>query len=104
MFKTIGITFGVIVLLIMLAWGSTAMNLLHFQFFAPKMEAVKREVFEQTPSYVRGKEQHLTSLCLEYARAEETHKNILKTVILLEASEVDENRLSSHVNNCLANL
>ena len=39
-----------------------------YSFFAPRQENVRRNVFENTQSYVKGKQQELEKLRLEYIR------------------------------------
>ena len=56
-------------LVVGLMFGLSAVGLVHYQFFAPKFQAVEREVYENTPSYIQGKEQSLSELRLEYQKA-----------------------------------
>ncbi len=90
--------FGGIVLAILLfvglMFGLSALGLVHYQFFAPKFQAAEREVYEQTPSYVQGKEQSLSELRLEYQRAKtQGEKNNIKAMVINEAATVDLNLL-----------
>ena len=57
--------------LLSLAFGLEWLGIGWRGYFGPKREAVKREVFEQTLSYNRGKEQELSRYYLQYQRAED---------------------------------
>lgn len=88
--------FGAVLMIIVLAAGITAcsfatssMNLMHYSFFAPKYEEVRRNVFEQTQSYVDGKNQSLSKYKLEYDRADAEGKSAIKFTIAHEFATVD---------------
>jgi hypothetical protein len=71
-----------------------AMGWANFAFWAPKYEDTKRDVFENTQSYVQGKAAHLTQLRLEYESTEsDNRKAALRTMILSEAANVDRTKL-----------
>jgi hypothetical protein len=64
------------------------------RFFAPKHEAVRREVFKETRSYNEGKLQDLTRYRLEYMRATtEDEKSALAFTIRHQFAEYDESKL-----------
>lgn len=87
---------GVVVLVIALfviMFISAGGDLALFKFWAPKMENAKRQVFEQTQSYVQGKVSYLTKLRLDYEGATGDQKAALRRMILTEASQVDEAKL-----------
>lgn len=59
-------------------------------FFEPRDRAIDRQVFEQTPSFVHGKTQHIGRLKREYDRATtDAQRASLREMILTEASVVD---------------
>ena len=71
-------------------FGVSALGLIYFQFFAPKFQAAQRDVYEQTPSYVQGKEQSLAELQFEYQRAKtQGEKNNIRSMIVNEAATID---------------
>lgn len=45
---------SIVILVCLLSWVFTGNSLLLYKFFAPKQEAVRREVFEQTKSFQQG--------------------------------------------------
>lgn len=56
-------------------------------------ENAKREVFEQTQSYVEGKRQEALKLYREYNKADESDKQTIKEIIVHSFSNFDENKL-----------
>lgn len=73
-----------------LTYGSLGMQ----QFFGPKFEQVRRDIYEESWSYNRGKVEHLNRLRLEYLNSEnEGHKSALRSVILNEVAAFDRDRL-----------
>lgn len=70
-------------------------NLGLFKFFAPKYENVRRDVFENTKSYLHGVQQDLGKYYLEYQEADEDGKAAIKTTIQMRFAEVDVSKLQS---------
>lgn len=81
------------ILLYALGFVMTGGDLFIYKFWAPKMENAKREVFENTQSYVQGKVEYIGRLRFQYQTAEGPQKEALKTLILSEASTVDNTKL-----------
>lgn len=72
------ILFGVILI------GGSFLGLWHYQFFAPKMENARREVFQKTRSYNEAKIQDLVKYRMEYLREKDpVSKSALRSTILL---------------------
>jgi hypothetical protein len=57
-------------------------GLLNYQFFAPKYEAVRREVWENTPSYYAGTRRDFDSLILQYKLAKTAEEKAAIVAIL----------------------
>ena len=95
-----------VAILALVVIGGALFNLEYYKFFAPKYQDAKREVYENTSSYVRGKQQRLTDLCLEYEKVIDNHKAAIRQVILLEVEAITENEdeLGEYVQNCLAEM
>ncbi|MCA9354504.1 MAG: hypothetical protein KC877_03230 [Candidatus Kaiserbacteria bacterium] len=55
---------------------------------------VDRAVFEQTPSYVQGKNTYIARLRLEYETADVGHKEGLRRLIVSEAETIDPSNLT----------
>lgn len=89
-----------------LGFASTGVNLAIYRFWAPQQEEARREVFEQSQSYVQGKVITLTRLRSQYERAglSEARRSSLRTEILTEASTVDTERLPNTLKAFLSRL
>jgi len=73
--KTIGTLFVVIFIMILLIafwFAMSGVDLFSYSFFAPKYENVRRNVFENTQSYIEGKRQELSKYRLEYIREKDS--------------------------------
>lgn len=66
-------------------------------FFAPKHEAVRREVFKTTRSYNESKTQDLAKFRLEYLRAEGTEKDALASTIRIMFADYDHDLLPNEL-------
>jgi len=66
-----------------------------FKFFAPKTQNIKRQVFENTKSFLHGVQQDLGKYYLEYQTADEEGQNAIKTTIQMRFGEVDADKLQS---------
>ena len=95
---------GGVCLAIGLVWVLETIDLLGTRFFAPKRAAVAREVFENTPSYIKGTLQDLQDLQLEYQKASKEHKRALRTVILHKAVEIEERHIPSDLKDFISSL
>jgi hypothetical protein len=86
---------AVVVLVPAAAFLATELQLRGFSFFAPRYATAKREVFVKTPSYVQGKNQHLTRLYLDYQRSDdEEHRMAICTMAATEASTINRDLLT----------
>lgn len=71
-------------------------------------EDAKRQVFEQTQSYVEGKRQAALKYYKEYQQANESQKQGLKSIISQDFANFDENKyltgeLRNFIHNCKYN-
>lgn len=85
--------FGVLIVLIIggaLVMGS---DFFLYKWFAPKKEAARREVYEQSKAYNQGMVQELQNMQFEYVQADAEHKKALASIILHRAADYDEDRL-----------
>lgn len=87
-----GALIGAILLVVWLL--GSAVGLFDLRFWAPKREVARREVFENTPSFVHGKRQYLTRLHAEWMMADSTHRIALCGLARHEASTIDPARLT----------
>lgn len=86
--------FASIALIIAILFALGILNLERQKFFEPRKAEIQRQIFENTPSYVHGKINHLTQLQAEYILAKtDTQRSGLRTIIIREAATVDNNLL-----------
>jgi hypothetical protein len=76
-----------------LTWAVEGNDFFLYRYFAPKREAVRRQVFEQTKSYTQGMIQELQNMQFEYAKANPDQQKALASIILHRAADFDESRL-----------
>lgn len=102
--KTIGAAIGVILLILGLAWIFQGNDFFMYKFFAPKYEEVRREVFENTPSYKWGMIQELQNMQFKYEQATPEQKEALKAIILQRANQYGIDRLPSDLHAFVSGL
>lgn len=81
------------IVLMGLGWAFTGNDFFIYQYFAPKKEAVRREVFEQSKAYQQGMVQELQNMQFEYVKATPEQKSALAAIILHRAADFDENEM-----------
>lgn len=102
MFKIIGISLLSIVAIFALAWIVQGNNFFMYKYFAPKYEDARREVFENTQSYVEGKKQDLIKYRLEYMKSKDpVEKSAIKMTIVQAFANFDENKLDGELKDFL---
>lgn len=84
---------AIVVIVYLIGFVATGGDYFLYRFWAPKQENVRRQVFENTQSYVEGKIGYLTRLRSQYSVADGSQKAALRTLILDEASTVDNSKL-----------
>lgn len=88
-----------------LGFIATGGDLVIYKFWAPKQENAKRVVFENTQSYVQGKQEYIGRLRYQYQSAESgAQREALRSLILSEASTVDTSKLSVDVQAFLRSI
>lgn len=87
MFKAIVAGVGSIVAILALSWVVMGNDFFLYQYFAPKQEAVRRQVFETSRAFNQGMVQELENMQFEYVKqADPEAKAALADVILHRAS------------------
>lgn len=84
-----------VVCLFALSWGMGLYDLAWKRFFLPKQENIRRQVFEETQSYVHGKIQDLAKYKLEYENSTNDEKEAIRQTIILRFAEFDETKIKS---------
>lgn len=96
---------AVLVLIVMFAvigFLSQGTNFFMYKFFAPRQEAVRRQVYEQTKSYRQGSTQRLNTLCTQASDADDSHKGMLNAVIAQEFAEWSSDDVPDYLRGCLS--
>lgn len=91
----IGIAILIFCSIVGIVFAGNLFGLWSYSFFAPKYENVRRNVFENTQSYVEGKRQSLTNYYDEFRSAEPTEKKAIRKLMMQEFSNFDVNQLGS---------
>lgn len=87
-----------------LTWAIQGNQFFLYKVFAPKMEEVRRETFEQTKSYQQGTIQNLRRMQEEYITADAEHQGALASVILHTAADFPEADMPADVRAFIAEL
>jgi hypothetical protein len=64
-----------------------------YEFYAPRMEAVRVNTFEQSKTYNDGMVRDLENLQMEYQKGTDTQKDALRSIILHRFSVYPEQKL-----------
>lgn len=91
--RVLGILIGVLVGMFAFVFVLGLFSLGYYKFFAPKEENIRREVFEQTQSYVHGKIQDLAKYQNEYNDADTDEKEVIRQLIIVRFAEFDETKI-----------
>ena len=95
-FAWLGGLIGFFLLITFIAFLSNASSLAVFRFWEPKFENARREVYENTQSYVEGKRQELTKLHLEYLRdTTETGRAAIRYTVAQSFANFDDEKIES---------
>lgn len=84
----VGCLVGVVIL-----FAATGSDFFMYKWFAPRQEAVRREVFEQSKAYNEGMAQEIESAQMEYVRATPEQKASLGSIILHKVAGYDVSKL-----------
>jgi hypothetical protein len=83
----VGIGIACLALLFGLTWASQGNEFFLYKYFAPKQEAVRRQVFEQSRAFNQGMVQELENMQMQYVAAKEPDaKAAMADIILHRAS------------------
>lgn len=93
--KIVLICFLVLVGLIGLSWGAEYLGIIRMGIFAPMKENVRREVFENTQSYVEGKRQELSKDRLEYMKTNDLQtKGAIQMKVASSCANLDPEKIT----------
>src|SRR3990167_3206169 len=97
--KVVGAVVLSFVVLLGLPWVFMGNDFFLYRYFAPKKEAVRRQVFEETKSYRQGMIQELQNMQFQYEQANPTQKSALRSIILHRSADVPEDALTPSLNS-----
>lgn len=100
--KVIGwITCGLLALVAMLGltWLAQGNEFFLMKVFAPRVEQVRRETFEQSKAFNQGMIQELQNMQFEYGKATDDQKSALASVILHRAADYDESKMPADLRS-----
>ena len=86
-----------VVTLFVLAFVAEGLGLVTYRTWAPRREAARRQVWEQTPSYVQGKALFLSRLKGEWMASDSAHRDALCFTARQEASTIDHQLLPESI-------
>lgn len=93
-----------LVAVVFLGWGLTYNDFAMYRYFAPKQEAVRRQVFEQTKSYNQGMIQELQNMQFQYEQADPKHRAALADLILHRSADYNVDLLPPDLRSFIAEL
>lgn len=88
-----GMSLGGLIGLLALVFCLGLFGLGYYKFFGPKTENVRREIFENTQSYVQGKIQDLAKYKDEYDHGDDKSRESIRQLILARFAEFDETKI-----------
>jgi hypothetical protein len=92
-FKLLAICIGVMLFVGVLGFVGNGMGLVSYKFFGPKWENAKRDVFENTNAFVKGKLGDTNRHMLEYKSTyDPVTRNALKYTIAQNLVDFDEDK------------
>lgn len=85
--KILGWALLALMIVLGLGWIAEGNDFFMYKFFAPRQEAVRRQVFEQTRSFNAGMIQELENMQFQYSQQKDAAtKAALRSIILHRAS------------------
>lgn len=96
---------GGLALLLAVIFGLNLFGLAQYQFFAPRLEAVRRDTMIQSRAYGEGATRELYRLKLQYLQAKsDDERATIKAFALHESAAFDRTRLPLDLQSFLAQL
>lgn len=99
-----GCILGFLLVVMGLGWLSAGNEFFMFKFFAPRQEAVRREVFEQSKAYNQGMAQELDGFYLEYSKGTPEQKAAIKSIVLHLVADYPVDKLPAHLQTFINDL
>lgn len=102
--RVTGYVVGFFLLLFGISWIAEGNDFFLYKYFAPKEEAVRRQVFEQSKAYNDGMAQELDNMRFEYLKATPEQQTALASVILHRAASYDVSKLPPDLQSFIEKL
>lgn len=83
--------FAIVFVVFSLQW----LGIVNYRFFEPKRENARREVYENTQSYVEGKRQAITKYYDEWRKADADNKAAIRMIVLQDFANFDTEHFTS---------
>lgn len=90
-----GVVLLSIIALVVLLFFFGALDLSFTKWYAPKKENIRREVFEETKSYVHGKQQMLGKLYGEWQDAAYDEREAIEATIKMQIADIEADDISN---------
>lgn len=94
--KITAIVIGCILALFILIFAANEFQIFGTKFWGVRQENARREVFEQTQSYVQGKRQELVKLKHEWENADIDSKKTIEATIRISFANFPEGNLDQY--------
>jgi hypothetical protein len=102
--KIVGYVVLAAVAILGISWVATDNYFFLYKYFAPKQEAVRRQVFEQSKAYNQGMIQELQNMQFEYLKTDKAHQAALASIILHRAADYDVDKLPADLRHFIQSL
>ena len=102
--RNVLIGFGLLVAVLAVTWIAQGNDFFMFKVFAPRYEATRRQVFEQSKAYNQGLAQELDGEFMDYQRADASGKQAIATVALHQVADYDTAKLPAHLRSWIDGL
>ena len=96
--------FAFIAMTLATAWVFQGNEFFLYRYFAPKEEAVRRQVFEQSKAYNQGMVQELQNMQFQYVRATKEQRASLRSIILHRVADYDRDKLPDDLRSFISSL
>lgn len=90
--------------LIGLTWIIQGNEFFFYKYWAPKQEAVRRQVFEQTKSYNQGMVQELDQFYRDYTKGGKEEKAAIKALVLHRVADFPSENLPPYLQSWVTEL
>lgn len=95
---------GFFVFVLGMAWIVQGNEFFLYRYFAPKQEAIRREVFEQSKAYNQGMIQELQNMQFEYVKVAPESKEALASIILHRAADYPLDKMPADLRSFIEGL